>query len=46
VLIAQANLNVYEKAEMRVAEATFLDTAITNFGPLRNARRPLTIMRL
>jgi hypothetical protein len=24
VLIAQANLNVYEKAEMRVAEATFL----------------------
>jgi hypothetical protein len=46
VLIAQANLYVYEKAAMRVAEATFLGTAITNFGPPRNARRPLTIMRL
>jgi uncharacterized protein YbjQ (UPF0145 family) len=46
VLLAQANLKVYQKASMRVAEAMFVGTAITDFGPSRNARPPLTITRL
>jgi hypothetical protein len=45
-VLSEANVNVYEKTDSRVAEATYVGTAITSFGSSRKTKRSLTILRL
>lgn len=45
-VMSEANLDVYEKTDTHVAEATYIGTAITNFGPPRKIKPPSMILRL
>jgi hypothetical protein len=42
-VMSEANLNVYEKTDIWVAEATYTST---DFGPHREIKPSLTILRL